>query len=199
MTTQNQPGATRTAHTSAQPTNSTQTDNLTETSDVDAARKKAEALSGEAKTAARDAADSAQAEIHSQADRAKNTAASEVSNIASALQSAADDLRSGSATERGFARVADSLAGASDSLREKELGELVGDVNHFARENPGVFLGGAALLGFAISRFAKASNGESSLDRNSEQGGVAGYPASINDEYAPVTSTASDISNTGVA
>ena len=43
-------------------------------------------------------------------------------------------------------------------MRDKDLGEMVGAVTDFAKRNPFVFLGGAALVGFAATRFAKASN-----------------------------------------
>ena len=45
----------------------------------------------------------------------------------------------------------------SDQIRDKDLGQIVQMVSKVARENPMMFLGGAALLGFAASRYAKAS------------------------------------------
>ncbi|GAB5415633.1 MAG: hypothetical protein Cons2KO_32360 [Congregibacter sp.] len=124
------------------------------------AQQKADEVAAEAKSAARQAVDSASSEAVGHAEEVKNNAAEEVSNIASALRSATADLRSGSATERGFAQMAESLASVSDSLRDKDLGGLVSDLNAFARRNPSIFLGGAALVGFAASRFAKATTAE---------------------------------------
>jgi hypothetical protein len=93
------------------------------------------------------------------AHHAQDTAADEVKSVASALRTAADELRSGSPQERTFGQLADGLADASDALREKDLGEMMGELNRFARANPVVFLGGAALLGFVATRFAKAGTG----------------------------------------
>lgn len=125
-----------------------------------------------AKTAAADMADSlsssareavgkATAEMSDVADSAKSTLADEADSVASALRKAADDLRSGSPQERTFSQMADGLADMSDAVRNKDLGEIVGSLGDFARKNPLVFLGGAALLGFAATRFAKASGSDS--------------------------------------
>jgi len=91
------------------------------------------------------------------ADQAKGAAADEVKGVASALRTAADEMRSGSPQERTMSQIAEGLADVSDSMRDKDLGEMVGTVSDFARRNPLAFLGGAALIGFAATRFAKAS------------------------------------------
>lgn len=93
-----------------------------------------------------------------QGDKAKSLVADEISSVSSALRTAAKEMRSGSPQERSFGQIAESLADASDALRDKDLGTMVGDVSRFARANPMVFLGGAALIGFAATRFARASD-----------------------------------------
>ncbi|MEX3314965.1 hypothetical protein [Sulfitobacter sp. PS-8MA] len=120
-----------------------------------------------AKTQARDVADTVSNEATNYAYQARDTAADEVKGVASALRTAADELRSGSPQERSFSQLADGLADVSDSMRDKDLGEMVDDLNGFAKRNPMVFLGGAALLGFVATRFAKASS-------DSPRGGYAG-------------------------
>lgn len=95
--------------------------------------------------------------VRSKADDAKADVADEVRDVASALRRASEELRGGSAQERTLGTIASSLADASDSIREKDLGEIVEMVSRFGRANPMLFLGGAALLGFAASRYAKAS------------------------------------------
>ena len=115
-------------------------------------------LAGQAKTAARNVAQDAASAASKQAESAKDAAADELSGVASALRTAAEDMRSGSPQERSFGQIAEGLADASDAMRNKDLGEMVQDVSAFARRNPLVFLGGAALIGFAATRFAKASS-----------------------------------------
>ena len=115
-------------------------------------------VSEELKSRAYDAADTVATEASNYADQAKYVAADEVKGVASALRTAADQLRSGSPQERTFSQIASGLADASDALRDKDLGEMVGSVTDFAKRNPLAFLGSAALIGFAATRFAKASS-----------------------------------------
>ncbi len=123
----------------------------------DKAKQAASSATEDVKHRARDVADTVASEAASYADRARTGAAEEVKGVASALRTAADELRSGSPQERTFSQIADGLADASDAMRDKDLGEIVSSLNGFARRNPLIFLGGAALVGFAATRFAKAS------------------------------------------
>lgn len=126
------------------------------------AKKAAATASEEVKARAQGVADTVATEAGNYAGQAKNAAASEVKSFASALRTAADEMRSGSPQERTFSQIAEGLADASDSLRDKDLGEMAGAVTDFAKRNPMVFLGSAALIGFAATRFAKASSDSSS-------------------------------------
>ncbi len=111
----------------------------------------------ELRSSARKVTETVTSEATAYAKSAKATTADEISDVASALRTAADELRSGSPQARTFGQIADGLADASEALRDRDLGETVADVNRFARRNPLAFLGGAALVGFAATRFAKAS------------------------------------------
>ncbi|MGR3512109.1 MAG: hypothetical protein ACU0GG_05050 [Paracoccaceae bacterium] len=111
----------------------------------------------QAQDAAREVAEKAADEASRHAHSAKDGVADEISNVSSALRTAADELRNGSPQERTFGQIADGLASASDALRKKDLGEMAGDLSAFARRNPLAFVGGALLVGFAATRFAKAS------------------------------------------
>lgn len=102
--------------------------------------------------------DQAMTEVRAQADGAKDDVANEVKDVATALRHAADELRSGSAQERTLGQIARSLADVSEAIHDKDLGEMVSMANQVGRRNPFLFLGGAALLGFAVSRYAKASS-----------------------------------------
>ena len=113
------------------------------------------------------------AEVKSQANDAKATVADEVKDVAMALRRAASDLRGGSAQERTLGQIASTLADASEQLRDKDLGEIMQAASRVARENPLLFLGGAALLGFAASRYAKASSDRATSPQVSPQTGGA--------------------------
>jgi hypothetical protein len=121
------------------------------------AKQKAGELVEQAKSAARDVTQNAASAAADQAAAAKSSVADEMSGVASALRTAAREMRSGSPQERTFGQIAEGLADASESMRNKDLSEMAQDISGFARKNPLVFLGGAALIGFAATRFAKAS------------------------------------------
>jgi len=52
----------------------------------------------------------------------------------------------------------DGLRRISDTLRNKNLDEIVREAESFARRQPVVFLGAAAVAGFLAVRFLKASS-----------------------------------------
>lgn len=120
-------------------------------------------VASDIKSAASHSLDKAVTEVRAQADEAKTDVANEVKSVATALRRASEELRGGSAQERTLGTIASGMADASDAIRDKDLGELVQMISKIARENPVLFLGGAALLGFAASRYAKASDGQSRL------------------------------------
>ena len=122
------------------------------------ARREAETMAEDARKAGQQAYDTVKDEAGRQTERAQGRVASEAGNVADALRRAAEESRDGSAQERTFSQIADMMADVSDGIRDKDLSELMGDANDFARRNPVAFLGGAALLGFADARFAKASS-----------------------------------------
>lgn len=146
-------------------------------------------VASDIKTAAAQKFDQATAEVRSRADAMKSDVADEVKDVALVLRRASEELRGGSAQERTLGTIASSLADASDALRNKDLGEIVQMVSKVARENPVIFLGGAALLGFAASRYAKASGG--AADARATQAGFA-YRAQVDsfvDDGNPNTQT----------
>lgn len=91
------------------------------------------------------------------ADAARDSVADDMSAISGALRRASNELRDGSPRERTFGAAADAMADLADSLRDRDLGQIADELGDFARRNPVGFLGGAALLGFAGARMAKAS------------------------------------------
>jgi hypothetical protein len=122
------------------------------------ARETSENLAEAARKTAADAGRGLREEAAMRADSAKAGVAGEVSDVASALRKAAGDMRDGSAQERTFGQIASSLADVSDTIRDKDLGQVASEVSDFAKRNPLLFLGGVALAGFAATRFAMASS-----------------------------------------
>jgi hypothetical protein len=131
----------------------------------DSAASAGQSMADTARRTASDATGAARDMAAEQTERAKGAVADEVSSVAHALRTAADDLREGSAQERTFAQIADTLADAAETIRGKDLGEMVQEATEIARRHPMTFLGGAALLGFTAVRFAKASRDDADRRR----------------------------------
>jgi len=138
---------------------------------TETARESVEHLRDETVETAKDVKERATKEALRRGEAGKDGVADEISDMGNALRRASDELRAGSPQERTFGQMAGALADFSDTVREKDLGELAGEVSDFARRNPLAFLGGAALLGFAGTRIARASqrqgrNGDTHPDRS---------------------------------
>lgn len=129
----------------------------TRKSGAEAAKSEAGTLRKDAENTVRDVSDTVVGEAHARADAAKEGVADEISSVSRALRKASEELRGGSPQERTFGAAASSLAEFADTVRDKDLGQMVDELGDFARRNPMAFLGGAALLGFAGVRMAKAS------------------------------------------
>lgn len=153
----------------------------------------AEDAGASVKDAAQNAAEAAQAEVTARTTRAKDGVASEINDTASALRRAADDVRDGSPQGTVFSYLADNLAEVADSVKGQDVSDMVGTCNDFARRNPLAFLGGAALLGFAATRFMKASDrpatapGGTAQSRMTTQTGMAqpARPSTHSTAYNP--------------
>lgn len=124
---------------------------------ADDVRKAGADIAGSMRDSARDAAGKISGDAANAAEQAQAGAADEFKDVASALRTAANEMRSGSPQDRAFSQLADSFADVSDALRDMDVGEMLGKASDFARRNPMAFMGGAALVGFTAIRLAKAS------------------------------------------
>jgi hypothetical protein len=115
---------------------------------ADQAKDKAADLTGQAKSAAAD-----------EASKRKGQAAGVLSDVAGALHETGDALRD--RDRDAFAQYAEMAASQveslTDQLRDRNVGELLDEAERFARRDPGLFIGGAFLLGILGGRFLKAS------------------------------------------
>lgn len=105
-----------------------------------------------------DAAGKVSSEVSGAADKARSGAAQEVKQIADALHTAAGELHEGSSQRRMFDKLAENVDHMSRAMNDKNLGDMMSDLNDLARRNPMLFLSGAALAGFAATRLATASS-----------------------------------------
>jgi hypothetical protein len=78
--------------------------------------------------------------------------------VADAIDKVAGDLEESKAPGANYVRIiADNAQQLSANVRDKDVSELLNMAQDFGRRQPVVFMGVAALLGFAASRFLMAS------------------------------------------
>lgn len=90
----------------------------------------------------------------------KTILAGQMEALSSALKQTKNELSDPDSQwmERYLERAADSLNRASHKLRERDVDDLMERARRFARNQPAVFIGGAAVIGFAVSRFLRSSD-----------------------------------------
>ena len=84
---------------------------------------------------------------------------SELDNIASALRKVSTELGdSGGVAGNLISAVAERVESAGRSLEGRAFGDVLDDVENFARRNPATFISGAIAVGFLATRFLKSSS-----------------------------------------
>jgi hypothetical protein len=135
---------------------------------------------GNAETAANGGANGAHAwqvlggvkqRVASRVDERKNRAADGLGGIADVFRNASNELRNENETLASCVDMAsDQMRRFADQIRQKGVGDMLDDVNAFARRRPALFIGGAFLIGIGIARFLKAS-----ADRNDVRSYAEGF------------------------
>jgi hypothetical protein len=139
-------------------------------------------MSGQAEELRRDAADQggrlvdkARSSVRSAFEHQQNRTADSIGSVAQALHRAADELnqQNQGVVARYTDTAADRIERFADSLRHRDVDDLVADVEGFARRQPELFIGGAVALGFLFSRFLRASGDR--YQRRQSTTGYSGY------------------------
>lgn len=129
--------------------------------DADSAEQKVKAKvrtkMGALKEGAQDMADEAAEIARDAAEAQKNRVGGKASQFARALHAAAGELDQGTATRRIVDEAAGGMDDVAESIEGSSVSQLVRDLSDLGRRHPLAFLGGAALAGFALARFATAS------------------------------------------
>lgn len=132
---------------------------------ADAAKRDLDKIRGEAESTAHELAEQARAQLGQAAEKVKGMAseqkdfvAGQLESVATAVSRVADELRAEDAATAGYARsIADGMRRLSDTVRDRDVDDLVHVAEDFGRRQPAAFMGAAALAGFAASRFLFAS------------------------------------------
>ncbi len=94
--------------------------------------------------------------VKNAADTVKADAANEVSSVAEAAEAARDTLPEDHIADPMLDHAVQALGQVAEHLKSTDIDALAHQASDFARRNPALVLGGAALLGFAAARFLKA-------------------------------------------
>jgi hypothetical protein len=127
---------------------------------TDRARRKAGELAGELKRQAEESAEDMRQRARSAVDQQKDAAVGGIEGMAQALRSASDDLRErGQPVAAEYSRqVADGLESLANWVSRRNIDDVTGSLEDFARQRPVAFIGGAMVAGFALARFMKSSS-----------------------------------------
>jgi hypothetical protein len=90
----------------------------------------------------------------------KTQAVSSIGNVSEAIRQTGQQLRSNDqeAIAQYIDRAAEQIDQFTGYLRSRDMRQIVGDVESFARREPALFLGGAFVLGLFGARFLKSSS-----------------------------------------
>ena len=129
---------------------------------VGQAKDKAQEVAGQAQEKAQQAAGEAKSRMRDQVDQRSTQAGEQVTGTAGDLRAVADTLR-----EQGKdqpAKLAEQAAQRTERLgsylTESSSDRILSDVEDFARKQPWAVVAGGLALGFAASRFMKASSSD---------------------------------------
>jgi hypothetical protein len=127
---------------------------------ADGVQDKAREAAGQVQEKAQEAAGQAKGRVREQVDQRSTTAGEQVHSAAQDARSVAEELRSkGKEQPAKYAeQAADRAERLGSYLKDSDADKILGDVEGFARRQPMAVLAGGLALGFAASRFLKASS-----------------------------------------
>ena len=156
------------------------------------AQEKAQEVMGQAQEKAQEAKEQAGGKLREQVDQRSKQAGEQVSTTASDLRTVGEELRKqGKETPANLAdQAAERTEQLGSYLTESDADKILSDVEDFARRQPWAVVAGGVVLGFAASRFLKASSGKRYSERGSSQlpsstNGSGSYDAATTDVRVP--------------
>lgn len=167
---------------------------------------KAREAAGQAQEKAQEAAGQAKGKVRDQVDQRSTQAGEQVNSAAQDARSVAEELRNkGKDQPAKYAeQAADRVERFGSYLKDSDGDKILGDVEDFARRQPMAVLAGGLVLGFAASRFLKASSAKRYETSGGSSRGFSGQgqigngrssydapvlPGSVNDPAMPPAAT----------
>jgi hypothetical protein len=99
----------------------------------------------------------ARAQVTTEVTAQKTKAVDTMSGVADALRQTSGGMKDGGPLPMLADQAADTVERVATYLQSKSLGDLIGEVERFARREPAIFLGGAFAAGLLGGRFLKSS------------------------------------------
>lgn len=126
---------------------------------ADGAKEQAGALISQAKEQVSGIAQQATTQIKEQLGTQKDKAAGSLDSLTQVIRQTADNLSDSGQPQIGnvVSSLTTKLEDLTSYLRGRDIDEIAGEIQTYARQNPQVVVGGAFLLGIALARFMKAS------------------------------------------
>lgn len=127
----------------------------------------------EAADAAKDAASGAADHLQDKAREQQRSGADFIQKFAGNIREAARAFdHDAPFASRGINSAADYVEDAAQKIRDGSFNDLINGATDFAKRQPAAFLGLSVLAGFAVVRFLKASEGQSSVSRDVNRQGM---------------------------
>src|SRR4051812_41879032 len=128
-------------------------------------------VTDQAKEKAQEAAGEAKGRVREQVDRRSTEAGEKVASTANDLRSVGQQLREQGqeAPAKLAEQAADRTQRLGSYLTESDADRILSDVEDFARRQPWAVVAGGLALGFAASRFLKASSSQRYQQRSTQR------------------------------
>jgi hypothetical protein len=151
------------------------------------AKEKAQEAADQAKEKAQEAGQKARGRLSQEVDRRSTEAGEQVTGTAGDLRTVGESLREqGKETPAKLAeQAAERTERLGGYLRDSDADRILSDVEDFARRQPWAVAAGGLLLGFAASRFLKASSNDRYQSR--QQIGSSADRSPTDDPTVPTT------------
>jgi hypothetical protein len=105
----------------------------------------------------------------------KDLLTEQIGGVVDAIDKVASELEGNNTASAGYVRVvADGAKKLSSTLKDNDVDAILNKAQDFARQQPVAFMGAAALLGFAASRFVLASATRTTSPSNNSSGAFDG-------------------------
>ena len=134
-------------------------------------------------------ANQAREQVSTQFEARKDKAVETMTSVATAIRETSDKLKGVGPLGEAAGRAADGIEKVADFFEGKQIGDVVRDVESFAKREPALFIGAAFALGVLGGRFLKSSAHRTTTDAGQANGSAlhdAAYAGSYADgNYRP--------------